>query len=273
MLGNYDEARQHTQESYALREAFGDAEGMALARALQGKIALLQGQAEEAQRHYEHSLALYQDLGDQGGLAASLNGLGMAVCAQGAFQDARSYLRQALQIAAEMQFVPLELTIITSSAALLLQTGQSERGRELLECVLHHPASDRDTVQRAQQLLDGLLKQTAAAPSPPDRNLDTLVTWLLRDFPQIAVASPEAAAAPATSPPTLTHPDLLDPLTEREADVLRLIVAGQSNKEIAATLVMTVGTIKWYASQIYSKLGVHSRAQAMVRAQELHLVD
>jgi predicted ATPase/DNA-binding CsgD family transcriptional regulator len=273
MLGNYDEARQHTQESYALREAFGDAEGMALARALLGKIALVQEQAEEAQRHYEHSLALYQELGDQGGLAASLNGLGMAACAQGACQDARSYLRQALQIAADMQFVPLLLTIVTSSAALLLQTGQSERGRELLECVLHHPASDREASQRAQQLLDGLPARTAAAPSTADHDLDTLVTWLLRDFPQMAVASPAATATPATASPTLTHPDLLDPLTEREADVLRLIVAGQSNKEIAATLVMTVGTIKWYASQIYSKLGVNSRAQAMVRAQELHLVD
>jgi len=273
MLGHYDEARQHAQESYTLREAFGDAEGMALARALQGKIALLQEQAEEAQRHYEHSLALYQELGDQGGLATALNGLGMAACVQGACQDARSYLRQALQIAAEIRFVPLELTIVTGSAAVLLQTGHSERGRDLLECVLHHPASDRDTVQRAQQLLDGLPTRTAAAAPTPDRDLNTFVTWLLHDFPQMAAAPTETAAAPATASPTLTHPDLLDPLTEREADVLRLIVAGHSNKEIAATLVMTVSTIKWYASQIYSKLGVHSRAQAMVRAQELHLVD
>jgi DNA-binding NarL/FixJ family response regulator len=80
-------------------------------------------------------------------------------------------------------------------------------------------------------LLGGLLRRTAAAPSTSDHDLDTLVTWLLRDFPQVTVSSSEAAIAATASPP-LTHPDLLDPLTEREADVLRLIVAGQSNKKI-----------------------------------------
>ncbi len=73
--------------------------------------------------------------------------------------------------------------------------------------------------------------------------------------------------------PASQHPDLRDPLTGRERDILRLIVAGQSNREIAEILVMSVSTVKWYTSQIYSKLAVRNRTQAVLRVQELHLLD
>jgi NarL family two-component system response regulator LiaR len=59
---------------------------------------------------------------------------------------------------------------------------------------------------------------------------------------------------------------LLDDLTPREPDVLRLIVRGQSNKEIAATLHITEGTIKGYVSTILAKLGVADRTQAALYA-------
>lgn len=65
------------------------------------------------------------------------------------------------------------------------------------------------------------------------------------------------------APPT---PNLLDSLTDREMDVLQLIVAGQSNKEIAATLHLTEGTVKGYVSNILSKLEVADRTQAALYA-------
>ena len=66
---------------------------------------------------------------------------------------------------------------------------------------------------------------------------------------------------------------LFDPLTRRELEVLRLLEAGHSNREIAATLVLSPGTVKWYTREIYSKLGVGSRTQAVHQARELHLLD
>ena len=54
--------------------------------------------------------------------------------------------------------------------------------------------------------------------------------------------------------------------------ILRLIAAGQSNQQIAAQLIIAPGTAKWYVSQIFGKLGVHSRTQSIVRAQELSLL-
>jgi len=62
------------------------------------------------------------------------------------------------------------------------------------------------------------------------------------------------------------EPSLLEALTERERDVLRLIAQGRSNKEISATLHLTEGTVKGYVSAILSKLGVADRTQAALYA-------
>jgi LuxR family maltose regulon positive regulatory protein len=66
---------------------------------------------------------------------------------------------------------------------------------------------------------------------------------------------------------------LLDPLSERELEILQLIAVGKSNKELAELLVLTVGTVKWHLNNIYSKLGVRSRTQAVARVRELGLID
>src|SRR5262249_13414210 len=65
---------------------------------------------------------------------------------------------------------------------------------------------------------------------------------------------------------------LPEPLTERELDILKLMIDGLSNQEIARKLFLTVGTVKWYVNQIYTKLDVHSRHQAVERAQRLNLL-
>lgn len=65
---------------------------------------------------------------------------------------------------------------------------------------------------------------------------------------------------------------LLEPLTERELEVLQEIVHGLTNQEIAAQLVISIGTVKRHISNIYGKLEVRHRTEAVARAQELNLV-
>ncbi|MDQ2885782.1 MAG: LuxR C-terminal-related transcriptional regulator [Chloroflexota bacterium] len=80
------------------------------------------------------------------------------------------------------------------------------------------------------------------------------------------------AASPTPPAPAPAQP-LLDPLTERELEVLRLITAGLSNRDIADRLVLAVSTVKSYVNTIYSKLQVESRTQAVARARALHLLS
>jgi LuxR family maltose regulon positive regulatory protein len=65
---------------------------------------------------------------------------------------------------------------------------------------------------------------------------------------------------------------LVEALTPREMEVLQLIAAGHTNRAIAERLVITVRTVKKHASNIYGKLNVSSRTQAMARARELGLL-
>jgi len=75
---------------------------------------------------------------------------------------------------------------------------------------------------------------------------------------------PERAASGATG--------RVEPLTDRELEVLRLLAAGRPNREIAGELVVTLETVKKHASHIFDKLGAANRTEAVARARELRLI-
>jgi LuxR family maltose regulon positive regulatory protein len=77
----------------------------------------------------------------------------------------------------------------------------------------------------------------------------------------------EMAGAPAPG-----QQSLVEPLTERELEVLGLIAAGLSNQEIADELVVAVSTVKTHINHLYGKLGVRSRVQAVAEAREVGLL-
>ena len=62
-------------------------------------------------------------------------------------------------------------------------------------------------------------------------------------------------------------------LTERELEVLAQMARGQSNRELAQCLRLAQSTIEWHAKNIFSKLQVHSRTQAVAQAREMGLID
>ncbi len=62
---------------------------------------------------------------------------------------------------------------------------------------------------------------------------------------------------------------MLDPLTERELQILHLLATDLTTNEIADQLVVSVGTVRTHTKNIYSKLDAHSRFEAVTRAQEM----
>jgi LuxR family maltose regulon positive regulatory protein len=75
-------------------------------------------------------------------------------------------------------------------------------------------------------------------------------------------------------PLPLSHPPaLVEPLSDRELDVLRLLADGQTNQEIARTLCVSVNTVKTHLKNVYGKLGVSNRREAAARAKEVGLIS
>jgi LuxR family maltose regulon positive regulatory protein len=112
-----------------------------------------------------------------------------------------------------------------------------------------------------------MVKLLARLPSTPYRDK------LLSAFDRTEEASVEVGedtSPSAPSPPG--SPALIEPLSEREIEVLQLIAAGYSNREIAHELVIALGTVKKHINNIFGKLYVHSRTQAVARATELGLI-
>ena len=87
--------------------------------------------------------------------------------------------------------------------------------------------------------------------------------------------SPSVPVAPSHTPNRSTVPStfLLNPISDREQEVLQLIASGKSNNAIADVLYISVSTVKTHINNLYSKLGVESRTQAIARAREYQLIQ
>jgi LuxR family transcriptional regulator, maltose regulon positive regulatory protein len=68
-------------------------------------------------------------------------------------------------------------------------------------------------------------------------------------------------------------PGLVEPLSDRELQVLRLVAAGRSNQQIADELVVVLDTVKKHVGHLLAKLGAANRTQAVARARELGLLQ
>ncbi|HVZ38395.1 MAG TPA: LuxR C-terminal-related transcriptional regulator [Candidatus Kapabacteria bacterium] len=105
-------------------------------------------------------------------------------------------------------------------------------------------------------------------PQPVGREyLDTLfnVLGISTGVPRNSETAPEYSYG-------LTNGTLMTPISDREIEVLRLIAEGKSNASIASALYISVSTVKTHINNLYSKLGVESRTQALARAREYNLL-
>jgi LuxR family maltose regulon positive regulatory protein len=114
-----------------------------------------------------------------------------------------------------------------------------------------------------RQLLAGRRQEASAAAAPP------------RDHLACLVAAFEQAGLPVRHPVRhggVVVAGLVEPLSPRELEVLRLLATGATNRAIAKQLVVTLDTVKRHISHLFSKLEVANRTQAVARARELGLL-
>jgi LuxR family maltose regulon positive regulatory protein len=99
-----------------------------------------------------------------------------------------------------------------------------------------------------------------------------------------AASLPAAAVSPGVLPNPLANdaspngtdkpkPALVEPLTKRELEILHLVAEGLSNHEIAQEFIISQGTVKVHLSNVYGKLGVGKRTQAVAKARALGILS
>lgn len=174
---------------------------------------------------------------------------------QAPFQLADQILDEALQrrrlgIALEMTLVLIQL----QSCA-----GEKETALDGLSKALQLAESEgyvRTFVDAGQEIA-GLLKIAQKRNIYPET-----VNKLLAAFPTVKTSSA----------PVLEQPGLVEPLSERELDVLRLMSEGLTNPEIATRLYISMSTVKTHLIHIYGKLNVRNRAEAVLKAKNLAIL-
>ena len=272
-LGDNRTGKNHFQSSYEIRHDFADPEGMALALINLGNLSFQVRDLAEAEDQFQRSRTIYQDINDKGGLAAANWGLGKVSCYQGELVRTQGYFREALALAVGIDYRPVLFGLLVNIAELLWQMGQRERPLTLLTYTINNPKADHETRKIAQTLLTDVYQKWVSpdllATATARGQADDLARLTADLFDQLSLPPTTTSAEPALPEPAES---LVEPLTPRELDVLKLLLVGQTNGEIATELGIALGTVKFYTSQIYGKLGVRNRVTAVARAHELNLI-
>jgi DNA-binding CsgD family transcriptional regulator len=195
----------------------------------------------------------------------------------GAYHEARDWCQQSFRIILHvgMRFNSAR-ALLLAAVEVLAALGGYEQAAELVGwCKFnwgekHFAALARwQTTTRLDRLESQLGTQvyTAAVTRGQSADPDGVIPALLDELNKLQPLAAESTSIAGVS----RFP--IESLTERELEILRLIAEGLSNQEIADRLFLSLGTIKWYTGQIYSKLGAQSRTQAVHWAQQMNLLS
>jgi ATP/maltotriose-dependent transcriptional regulator MalT len=126
------------------------------------------------------------------------------------------------------------------------------------------------TVDEASKMLEGLA--TKGHLKVLNQNGVLAYTLFEKDQPEAQEPSLEASSPASLAANGSSDVTVVEPLSERELEVLTLLASGRSNREIARDLFVAVGTVKTHTNNIYRKLDARNRAEALARARSLKLL-
>ncbi len=212
-----------------------------------------------------HNISVFDESPEQ--IFCHFQGIALSklLAAQGKTSDALEILDPIALDLESKQLYGMLIEVLVLQALLLATQGNTKKIMAVLEKALRLRVSQSyhriflDEGRTLEKLLYRLVHRR-------DQELKTFAHRLLDAFQE------ERNESHAAEGRTMNLSDSLEPLGKRELQVLRLIAAGKSYKEIAQTLIIAVGTVQYYIKSLYAKLQVHSGLEAVARAREIGLL-
>jgi non-specific serine/threonine protein kinase len=276
--GHYDQAVVHIGEAQALFEALGNRWWVAATRSgIRGRAAHGRGDLAEATAIFEAALPVFRELEDPINAMVTLNHLGFVACDRsdrvGAAARFAASLPHLRQVGAQWTLADW----LAGVATLAETCGAPEQaarwfGAADALCVEHGHAytlPERASIERAIGAARATLGEAAFAGGLAAGRTLPLAEAIDEASAFLSSISAIADPAPLAEPRRSVR---IAGLTPRERDVLRLLVAGRSDKEIAAALFIGMRTVQSHTENLYAKLGVRNRHEATAVAVRRGLV-
>jgi ATP/maltotriose-dependent transcriptional regulator MalT len=272
--GNYDQAKPLFDEALEMARQTGDQIGLAHALSHRGLVGWASGDDQLGEELIHEALAVQRAAGDSWGTGDSLDLLGLVTSARGDYAKALTYVEESLSKrlalgAAKCTPWSFEIVGLLASAAGRSREsarlfGAAANLRERIGSPGHEPerSAYKAAIERAR--ID--LKQSEF-DLEWSAGLAHTVEGAMAETRSV-IASLKSVEAPAREKPV----DNGFGLTERELDVLRLLVEGRSDREIGDELYISSRTAQKHAANIFIKLNVSSRTAAATAAIRAGLV-
>ncbi|MFC1959321.1 tetratricopeptide repeat protein [Chloroflexota bacterium] len=268
--GNFGVAEQHYQEGLAIVKELGST-GL-ISHCLCGltMTAWQQGHHDTARQLGEEFLTIRRGLPMPEGLIGGLVMTGYFAAERGATDKSGHDLHEALTIAQVKKMTFATREILVGFATLTAHTGQPVYAVQLLGLACSIPWDSWSGRER-WPLYDGIHDDLTAELSP-----DVFATAWERGQ-QLDLTKTIDKLLVQYAPTDGRHQwpgqtGIIEPLTRRELEVLRLLAEGYSNADIADNLHVVLGTVKTHVYNIYQKLDTRNRTQTVARARELRLL-
>jgi LuxR family maltose regulon positive regulatory protein len=196
--------------------------------------------------------------------------LARVLLAEGRHDEALDLLSRLIAAAERWGRDGWQIDFLTLHAVALQTTGEPDEAAAALTRALRlavdegHVRVFVDEGAVIGPVLSRIRGQTRRAADPETRRLGAYADHLL------TVLAAEGGESPA---PGNGATVLIEPLSDREREVLRHVAAGRSNREIADALYVSLGTVKAHTHHVFAKLGVRGRTEAIARGRDLGLLD